>query len=58
MRTAAKRRPLPNQAWCKKNVTTAEHDEFWKNWCQTQWGMPTFTDKRRFVEALRARRAA
>jgi hypothetical protein len=47
-----------NEIWCRKNITTEESQLFWQNWCQTQWGMPTFAVMRFFIENLRTHKAA
>jgi hypothetical protein len=46
-----------NEVWCLKNVTTEESQLFWKNWCASQWGMPTFAHMRLCVEAQRGAEA-
>ena len=49
------KRTDPDETWCRKNVTTDESKAFWENWCQTQWGMPTFAIMRSTIEAQRQR---
>lgn len=42
-----------DETWCRSNITNEEHKVFWNNWCETQWGMPTFSVKREWVENFR-----
>lgn len=51
---ASRKKSDPNEVWCRKNVTADESASFWKHWCETQWGMPTFEIMRRCVVARRA----
>lgn len=43
-----------DEKWCRTQVTPAEALAFWKNWSETQWGMPDFSIMRQCIEARRA----
>lgn len=44
----------PDEIWVRQNATPDESATFWKGWCDSQWGMPTFNIMRQCVMAQRA----
>lgn len=50
---ARKRKPDPDQRWCKNHATSEEFNAAFKSYTDTQWGLPSFGTLRLIIEARR-----